>query len=227
MNNEVNDMLKKMFDQVKDKLLSDSEIKRIERERFEAERDQRATERLAASGIPKRFREHGKTLEIENPWGSKAAEIGQRVGSGMLLLLFGPPGTGKTQLAAELVKKGIISHGLSGCFCTGSWLKLAVKDSWATNSEKQLIDRLRNTGILVIDEIDWLFGAKETATEDYWTSSFYHIINCRYNDLQDTVLTSNRTLPELKRILPAPVWGRINETGGVISTDGWTNWRAR
>ncbi|NCD10550.1 MAG: hypothetical protein EOL98_14270, partial [Negativicutes bacterium] len=93
-------MLKKMFDQVKDKLLSDSEIKRIERERFEAERDQRAIERLAASGIPKRFREHGKTLEIENPWGSKAAEIGQRVGSGMLLLLFGPPGTGKTQLAA-------------------------------------------------------------------------------------------------------------------------------
>ena len=52
MNNEVNDMLKKMFDQVKDKLLSDSEIKRIERERFETERDQRSAERLTASGYP-------------------------------------------------------------------------------------------------------------------------------------------------------------------------------
>ncbi len=227
MNNEVNDMFQKMFDQVKDKLLSDSEIKRIERDRFEAERDQRAIERLAASGIPRRFREHGKTLEIENLWGSKAAEIGQGVGKGMLLLLFGPPGTGKTQLATELVRKGITDHGMNGYFLTGSWLKLAVKDSWSTNSEKQLIDRLRGTGILVIDEIDWLFGNKETATEDYWTSSFYHILNCRYNDMLDTVLTSNRTLPELKRILPAPVWGRINETGGVISTEGWIDWRAR
>lgn len=227
MNNEVNDMFQRMFDQVKDKLLSDSEIKRIERERFEAERDQRAIERLAASGIPRRFREHGKTLEIENLWGSKAAEIGQGVGKGMLLLLFGPPGTGKTQLATELVRKGITDHGMNGYFLTGYWLKLAVKDSWSTNSEKQLIDRLRGTGILVIDEIDWLFGNKETATEDYWTSSFYHILNCRYNDMLDTVLTSNRTLPELKRILPAPVWGRINETGGVISTEGWIDWRAR
>jgi len=64
-------------------------------------------------------------------------------------------------------------------------------------------------------------------TDDYWSGLIYHIINKRYNDMKDSVMTSNKSREEFEKTTISPVKSRIDETGGVLSFDSWKDWRSR
>jgi len=225
MNTEIENIIKNI--KFNKPLLTEEELKKQEQERLSHEELRKAQQRYNEAEVPTLFRENSQNLVLDGDWGRKLEELKGKLGEGALLLLIGTPGTGKTQMAVELLRYAVTCKGKTGMFAVSTDIKMTLKSTFGGSGEAEYTRKLTKRGVLVIDEIDWFFGNKDAATEDYWTGVFYHIINSRYNYRLDTILTSNRTKDALTALLPEPVWGRISETGGVVRMENWTNWRVR
>lgn len=185
--------------------------------------------RLSEMNAPKRIILNRKKLNYNTEWGKAAESLKKRIGTGTLLVLRGKPGTGKSQLAVELMIHGITEKELKARFVTFSEIQLKIKEGFSSgrgeNGEGDIIRALIKPDILTIDEFDWCPDAKENVTDDYWQRLMYHVINERYNDMKDTLLTSNKPADVFAATTIIQIKSRIAETGGMVTTDAWTDWR--
>ncbi len=96
--------------------------------------------------------------------------------------------------------------------CKGSFNDEAVRN------EPQVLDSLRRPRLLVLDEI----GQR---TESGWENrTFLEVLNARYNEKSDTIMTRNLNLKELRQNLGPSLVGRMKEGGGMVECD-WPSFR--
>jgi len=104
------------------------------------------------------------------------------------LLLIGPCGVGKTHLAVSILRSLIINKGIACRFCDFRELLKEIQNSYnpvSQTSEMAILDPVLNVDVLVLDDL----GAIKPSL---WVQdTVAHILNSRYNDKRNTILTTN------------------------------------
>jgi DNA replication protein DnaC len=183
------------------------------------------------STVPDRYRD--RTLDTfdgtVSPSAGEALRAARLVADGELrtLVLLGPPGVGKTHLAAAVVndlrsRRGAAIEDSSGAervvippeseWCNVPELIVDLRAEMGTpfNDAGSRARLLRTTrGLLVLDDL-----GREKVTE--WTGELvYTLINARYEAMLPTIATSNLTTSELVANGYWPAISRLAEDGEI------------
>jgi DNA replication protein DnaC len=129
----------------------------------------------------------------------------QQGGRGLLLL--GREGTGKTHIAVSILR-GVIEKGYSGLYWNVPELFLELRriiNGEGEFTEADIFDEARAADLLVLDDL----GAEKTS--EYVLDRLYVLINGRYDNDLATVITTNRTIEELRQQLGPRIASRICE----------------
>ena len=158
-----------------------------------AERDRRRTERhLAEAKLPA-----GKTLDTfafeAVPMVSKAQVMAMCAGDGWLeqganLILFGPPGGGKTHLAAA-IGLALVENGWRVLFARTSDLVQRLQVARRELALESALAKLDKYHLLVLD--DFAYISRDQAE----TSVLFELISARY-ERGSMLITSNRAVSE-------------------------------
>lgn len=137
-----------------------------------------------------------------------------RAGSG--LILSGPPGTGKSHLAAATLLQLAPDH--TCLYATVSQVIRAVRDTWRKGSERSELEIVRQLGrdvdLLVMDEVGVQYGT------DAEKNLLFDILDRRYSEMRPTILISNLHGEALKEVLGDRVYDRMRETQRMVIFSG-------
>lgn len=178
-----------------------------ERERFLADsKKSNYGNYILAAGIPRKFSD--VTAKEDN----------------RSLFITGSFGAGKTHHAIS-VMKNYIDNLPNSCFVqpfsklpifiTVPDLLLTIRSVFSLQKcEEEIVDKYSNTPLLVLDDL----GAEKTT--DFSLQTLYIILNRRYNEQLQTIITSNLTLDEVKDRLGDRIASRIAGMCSVLKIVG-------
>lgn len=201
-------------------LSEDEEAEREEQIRADQERYRamKIAAFMEKSGLPKRHLSPITPTGAE--WLKVEARLKARVGSGFIIALCGPRGTGKTQLAASCARESA-SQDRRSTYTTAMGFFLDIKESFdGKRSEKEVIERYCAPSLLILDEMQ---ERGETPWEDRLLT---HLIDRRYGAEKDTLLITNQTKEAFLQSIGESVASRISETGG-IAVCNWQSFRSQ
>jgi DNA replication protein DnaC len=166
-----------------------------------AERDRRRIERhLGEAHLPA-----GKTLDAfafeAVPMISKAQVMAMCAGDGWLdeganLILFGPPGGGKSHLAAA-IGLALVENGWRTLFTRTSDLVQKLQVARRELALEAAIARLDKYHLLILD--DFAYVPRDQAE----TSVLFELISARY-ERRSTLITANQPFGEWNKVFPDP-----------------------
>lgn len=107
------------------------------------------------------------------------------------LILIGPPGAGKTHLAAAVLSEVVRRFRVRGRFVDFTALLHQIRSSFdpqSPESHHQVLDPVVGAEVLVLDEL----GAQKPT--DWVMDTLYLIINSRYTQRRPTLFTTNYRL---------------------------------
>ncbi|NJO32122.1 MAG: ATP-binding protein [Rhodospirillales bacterium] len=166
-----------------------------------AERDRRRTERhLAEARLPP-----GKTLDSfafdAVPMVSKAQIMALAAGDGWLakganILMFGPPGGGKSHLAAA-IGLALIENGWRVLFTRTTDLVQKLRIARRELQLESVINKLDKFDLLILDDLAYV--TKDQAE----TSVLFELISARY-ERKSILITANQPFGEWNKVFPDP-----------------------
>lgn len=190
--------------------------------------NQVATKQLfAASGVPDRHRDKHVLRKQgdpnpnvpSHPWFEAYRSVEQVCDAGGLVVLLGPRGTGKTQLAvcavAHVCRDGHPSRYLKAMDLFREIRACFRKDG---PNEVDVVNALCKLGLLVIDE------AHERSDSDWENRTLTNIIDRRYDAVKPTILVSNMARDAFGQAVGTSIVSRIHECGRVIECN-WKSFR--
>lgn len=173
--------------------------------------------------VPKRHAERATnpgSIDPAHPWTKTRARVLGMLGKGVMVCLTGTRGNGKTQIGVDAILT-TTRGGRSAMFVTAQRLFMAFKGSFdegAKRNEIQVLDDFRRPALLVIDEIG------QRAESEWENRTFFELLNARYNDLTDTILTCNLEASKLVASIGPSLASRMQEGGGVMECN-WPTFR--
>ena len=139
------------------------------------------------------------------------------------LVLFGPRGTGKTQLATYLALKDAWRDCCEGkgdySMKYAPWPDLLAeeKNRFSGDSNREL-ECARTANLLVLDEVF------EAISSDWEGKELTRIIDRRYGHRQRTILVGNANADDLLSTIGTSAYSRLAETGALFKCD-WEPYR--
>lgn len=166
-----------------------------------------------------------------------AQEAVKAVREGKSLFLTGSCGSGKTHLAIALMnewfaegmaigEEGVYQSKGRALFLPAVELFLEIKQSWGDNegmrneSEKNILDKYSRMSFLFLDDL----GAEKVS--EWSRQVLYLLIDRRYRDCKQTIITSNLSHGKLSEQLDDRIASRISEMGIVLDL-GKKDWRVK
>lgn len=136
------------------------------------------------------------------------AEIASDLGA--IIALVGGPGTGKTQLAVELMKRA--AKKVKTCrYARGVEIASAVRATFNTKGdETEAVSRFTKPYLLVVDEFH------DRSFSEFEQRLLNLILDKRYASLKPTILISNGTPEELREQVGERVIDRMREHGRIL-----------
>jgi len=153
------------------------------------------------------------------PWGAKLDEVWSRMAVGTIVALIGPNGRGKTQMAANLGARVLLTGGtVRYTKALSFFIEIRATYSGSTPSDKEVLDSYITPHVLVIDEIH------QRGETDWESRVLTHLIDRRYDAQRDTILIGNQSKQDSLDALGESIESRIVECGGIVTCD-WQNFR--
>lgn len=171
------------------------------------------------SSVPKRHLQLSK-FDRAGEWARVESNIKSQLRKGFLIALVGLRGSGKTQLAVEIIRASAELDYTRSRYCTAMEFFIEIKAGYKHDgeAEKIILNEFSVPPLLVIDELG------QRSENDWENRLLYELLNRRYNDMKDTLLISNQDLAQLEMALGPSLVSRMRETGGVIECN-WESYR--
>lgn len=174
----------------------------------------------AAGGCPQRHAETVAETSASPQWTEWFLTARSQLGRGGITVLTGDRGSGKTQIATELVRYAR-QKWAKAKYTTAMDLFLRVRGAYQPNAEVKeadIIAQYVEPRLLVIDEI------QERGGTEFEDRVLVKLIDDRYGRKLDTVIIGNLKPDRLWEQLGRSIKSRFDEGGVLIECVG-VNWR--
>lgn len=192
--------------------------------RQEVERAERQEARKADlwrnSGVPARHQDFLQP-EGDSEWLQALHRLETVLGSGFLFVAMGTRGTGKTQLGTCLVRTAC-NNLRTARYVKALDIFIALREAYRKDgpSESSIVDQFIGPDLLVIDAME------ERGETPFENRLLNHIIDRRYDNLDDTLLITNQAIEAFADSVGPSIVSRIHETGDKIVCN-WESFRRK
>jgi DNA replication protein DnaC len=165
------------------------------------------------TGTPGRYRAPWER-PTDEAWQNHFARVSACISSGGIIGLIGNRGTGKTRLAAEVMRD---HDRIFGRYTTAMGLFLRIRSTYGkkgSESEASIVEELSKAPLLILDEI------QERGNTEWEDRLLTHVLDARYGEMRPTILIANLTREALRNQLGESINSRLIETGGILEMTG-------